>query len=340
MSAKRIRMFVFALLVAAVVGIVSSNAVCKFIDGRKENTARENYYSISLDNADAMFCISDSDALIFDEKAYDIFENNCLGNTNSALLSYGCYCKKGDLVCISENKTVLKANETETVISEQPSSYINIMGDYIYYRNDITRELCRYSISEKASECLVKSQCGEIVVSKKGISYLDMTTSKIKYMDFKGNKSTYVSDDEISSFAVIGDVYFCLKSNGDFGIVKKGGKIKLISSNVDRFYFDGGITLQKGNKIYLINGTEKTQIRELNNEGLLVGMCKDKIYILEGNNVNAYDAKTSTLDKTIVSVSSDEVVKGLYITKSTYEMLTYNKNAQLYNSPHYVTIKK
>lgn len=340
MSVKRGIGLVLAVSAAVVTGIVSSSVVYAGINERKASAVRESYYRISPENIDALFRISDKNTLLLDEKAYNIFETNCLGNTSAALLSYGCYCKSGDLICVSEGKTVLKERDTETVISERPSSYINILDDYVYYRDDVTRGLYRYSISKRESECLVKAPCGEVVASKKGVSYLDMATDRLMYMDFEQNRSAPISADAITSFAVIGESYYCLKDNGDFGVVKKNGTFRSVSSDVDRFYFDGKIALQKGDKIYVLNDTKASGTRMLTVEGTLIGLQGDKLFVHEKQNINAYDVETLSLRTPIASIEQDEIIKGFYPTESAYEILIYTKDAQFYDLPHFITAKE
>lgn len=329
-----------AIIVAVIVGaLLLSGIAYLVVDGIQSNNEKEAYYQLSGENIDALFEISSNQTLMFDAKAYNKFENKCLGNENSNLLSFGCYCEKDDLICSSKDKTILTVGEKEIVISDSPASYINIIDNYVYYRNDSTRALYRYSISNNENECIVKSPCGEVVVSKKGVSYIDLTSSTLNYIQFDTMESSQVLDAQVKSFAVIGNLYYCLKSDKNFGVVTKDGDFDLIASDVDRFFCDGKIVIQKGNNIYIINETSTTESEIIGIEGVVIGFSDDEIYVNENQCVNVYNASTASLNRTIVELGKSEILKSFYILESTYEMTTYTGASSLYIE-NYKTIER
>ena len=320
-----------AIIVTAIIGAVVFSVIAHLIVGMIcSNTAKEAYYQLSDENIDALFQISSNQLLMFDVDAYNKFESNCLGNDNSTLLSFGCYCEKDDLICRSKDKTMLTAGEKEVIISDSPSSYINIVDDYVYFRDDSTRELYRYSILANKSECVVKFSCGEVIVSKKGISYIDLTSSTLNYIQFDTMQSSQILDGQVKSFAVIGNSYYCLKSNKDLGVVRQDGDFELIASDVDRFFCDGKVVIQKGSNIYIINETGLVDCKITEIEGIVVGLSDNEVYIYDNRNIEVYNISTSSLDKTIIELDKAEILKSFYISKNTYEIVTYTENSSSY----------
>ena len=323
--------FIGKILLAIFCALLISGFVWLIVDKIESTATKEAYYMLSSDDIEALFEISDSPTLMFDNKAYNKFEVACLGNDNSILLSFGNYCEQDGLLCKSNEKTVLIVDEKEIVISDFPSSYINIIDDNVYYRNDSTREIYKYSISKNENECIVKVPCGEMIVSKNGIAYIDLSTSGLNYISLDTMETTPVFGEAVSSFAIIGNAYYCLKATKDFGIIKEDGQFKCIATDVDRFFCDGNIVIQKGSNIYVINGTSVSEC-QFDIEGMVVGIFGDKVYINEDQSINAYCISTASFEESIVELENDEVFKAFYILKDSFELITYkDKTAYVEN---------
>ena len=317
------------ILLAVFCALLISGFVWLAVDKIESTAEKEAYYSLSSDNVEALFEISNSPTLMFDSKAYNKFEDDCLGNDNSILISFGNYYEKDGLLCKANKNTVLIIEGKEIVISDFPSSYINIINDNVYYRNDSTREIYKYSISKNENECIVKVPCGEMIVSKKGIAYIDLSTSVLNYISFETMETTPVLIDAVRAFAIIGNSYYCLNTNKDFGIIKEDGQFKCIATDVDRFFCDGNIVIQKGSSIYVINGTSVSEC-QLDIEGVVVGIHDDKVYVNEEQSINVYNISTASFEESIVELEADEVFKAFYILKDSFEIITYKDDKSLY----------
>ena len=320
--------FIGAIVAVVVIALISSWVTYGIFERQQISNKKDDYYNLS-DNIDNLFEISNDKSLMFDKTSYDLFNDKCLGNNSSILLAYGNYCEKDGVICRSNNKTILTINDKDITISEAPSSYINIIDNNIYYRDDITRTLWCYSISDNTSKCIIDSQCGEVVVSKKGISYLDLTDLTLRYIPLNTMEAVQITDDKVESFVVVGNSYYCLKANKDFGIVTQSGEFELLSGDVDRFFCDGKIAIQKGTNIYFIDaaGLQETQFNNI--EGVLVGLQDDEIYIYEDQCVNLYKISTQEFVKAIINLEESDVLKSLYSTQDSFEITTY-KDTSLY----------
>lgn len=333
--------FIFAVIIILVIiaALLLSVFVYQFIEKNEAENKTEVYYQLSDKDIEALFEISNNRNLMFDKKSYNIFNDKCLGNNSSTLLSFGCYCEKDGMVCISKDKTVLTVGDEEIVISDSPSSYINIIDDNIYYREDSTRKLYKYSISNNTSMCIVDSPCGEVVVSKKGISYIELASSTLKHIAFATKETIQVIPEQVKSFVVIGNSYYCLKGDKTFGIISPNGEFDLITTDVDRFFCNGKIAIQKGSNIYVLSDANNLETQFTGLKGVLVGFSDDAIYIYENQHVNSYKTSTNVLDKTIVTLKPSEILKSFYITDDTYEIITYSEDSSLYVK-NYITINK
>lgn len=322
--------FVGMIVVAVMVSLLLSFVTYRIINSSNVNNKKEEYYQLSIEDVDSLFEISNDSTLMYDKKSYNMFNDKCLGNDSSALLSFGCYCEKDGVICRSNDKTILTVDGKENIISDSPSSYINILNNVIYYRDDITRKLYSYSVADDKTKCVVDSPCGEVVVSLKGISYVDLATLALKYISFDTMETSQLIEDKIESFAVIGNSYYCLKKDKSFGVVSHNGKFETVATDVDRFFCDGKIIIQKGSNVYLIDDTGVLDTRFNGIEGMIVGFLDDEIYIYENQSVNIYKVSTAEYDKTITEFERSEVLKAFYNTDNTYEIITYSEDSDLY----------
>lgn len=325
------RRFITAvIIIAAVIGAILLSGIIYFLVDRNHSVAeRERYYQLADNDTESLFEISNSMALASDKKAYEKFEKNCLGNENSILLSFGCYCEKGGFTCMSGDTTTLTKNKEKNIISKFPASYINIVNAYVYFRDDMTKGIYRYSIAEKKAELIVAAPTGQMIVSKKGISYIDAASATLNHIQFDTMESSRIIDDQVKSFAVIGDSYYCLKENKDFGIITKDGYFDLIATNVDRFFCKHSIVVQKRDNIYVINeGTIKSEL--LGIKGIVVGFSRDEIYIYENQCINAYSISKSAFDRTVVKLKDGEIIKCFYDLNDTYEIIVFSSRNSLY----------
>ena len=295
--------------------------------------AKNDYYSISSSDTKSLFEISNKDNLMFDHKAYQMFEDSCLGNSNSNLLSNGSFCEKNGVVCKSINNTVLIIDDTETIISDEPSSFINIIGEDVYFRNDVNRALYKYTISTGNIECIVSGNCGEVVVSVKGISFIDFSTLHLMYIPFDTMKIETVSELSIQSFAVVGTDYLCLTVEKNLGIVS-GQTFEKIDSNVDRFFYQGTIAIQKGDAIYLLKDGNKIKNTIQNVYGILVNFNGENLFVRSNSAIDIYGLNTDSDSQILTYVAEEDVVKSFCTFDNSYEMIVYNKTDTLYSAAH------
>ena len=169
------------IIAAIIAGVGISFLVVQEYSHSHEVKVIQTYCALTENDTDALFAISDEPSVRFDTDAYKLFESACLGNTSTNLLSYGTYCEKGNMVCESVEKTILHKSNEDVVLYDRPSSYINIIDGCVYYRPDDTRQVYRYTVSDGETECVIDAPCREVVVSTKGISYIDYGSGQLKF---------------------------------------------------------------------------------------------------------------------------------------------------------------
>lgn len=325
---KSLKGIVGIILIAAMACGLSYGTF-KLIQNNQSKELREAFFKASPDEVDTLLAISDSEELLFDKEAYNIFENACLGNSNNNLLATGFYTKKGNTVCTSGSSSTALVDGKELKISDNPSSYLNIINNNVFYRNDTDRKIYRYSLEDGKTECAVSTNCGETIVSVKGIYYVDYSTKKLNYLAFDENEPKQLFDECISSFAVVGNAAFVLTDDNTFGLVKENGSFTLISTEVDCFFFNGSAYIQKGTKIYRIDSFTQSECAVENTSGKLIYADSDYFYIADSNSV------TKVLDdgttEEIYSHAENEIVKSLIEAASTYEVRLYTEKDSILN---------
>ena len=330
---KKMVLFLFITIVLAIVVYFTISFVNNYYSKKDYENKKQEYLNLLTMNTDDLFGISNVEGLIFNPEAYRMFENACLGNSNSNLLSNGSFSKKDGIICQSINNTVLIVNGIETIISEEPSSFINIIGDDVYFRNDVNRALYKYTISTGNTECIVSKNCGEVVVSSKGISFIDFTTSHLKYIPFNTMKIETVAEIPIQSFTVVGMDYLCLTVEKDLGILS-GQTFNILDSNVDRFFYQGTIAIQKGDAIYVLKDGKVIEKTIQNVDGILVNYNGDKLFVKSNSSIDIYDLNIDSDSQILTYVAEEDVVKSFCILNDLSEMILYNKTDTLYSATH------
>ena len=330
---KRTLLFLFITIVLAIVVYYAISFVNNYYSKKDYESKKQEYLNLLTMNTDDLFGISNVEGLIFDPEAYRMFENACLGNSNSNLLSNGNFSEKDGIVCQSINNTVLIVNGIETIISEKPSSFINIIGDDVYFRNDVNRALYKYTISTGNTECIVSKNCGEVVVSTKGISFIDFTTLQLMYIPFNTMKIETVAEIPIQSFTVVGMDYLCLTVEKDLGIMS-GQTFEKLDSNVDRFFYQGTIAIQKGDAIYVLKDGDEIENTIQNVDGILVNYNGDKLFVKNNASIDIYDLNIDSDSQILTNVAEEDAVKSFCTFDDSYEMVILNKTETSYSAIH------
>lgn len=336
---KNIVLFLSITIVLAIALYYAITSIDNYYSKKDYENKKQEYLNLLTMDTDALFEISNVEGLIFNPETYRMFENACLGNSSSNLLSNGSYCRKNSIVCKSINNTILIVNDTETIISEEPSSFINIIGDNVYFRNDVTRALYKYTISTGNIECIVSENCGEVVVSTKGISYIDFSTLHLMYIPFDTMKIETVSELSIQSFAVVGTDYLCLTVEKDLGILSSQIFNKL-DSNVDRFFYNGTIAIQKGDTIYVLKDGKEIENTIQNVDGILVNFNGENLFVRSNSAIDIYDLNTDNNSQILTNVAEEDAVKSFCTFDDSYEIIVYNKTDTLYSAAHQTILKK
>lgn len=332
MEKKSTKKSVIIILIIILVALVSSVVTFGVLRYQNANNEKNAYYGMDTSNTNELYELSNSNNLIYDAKANRIFESNCLGNYNTNLLSYGCIYSDGEIKIVSTDNIVLEQNGEKIKISGTPGSYINRIGDSVYYRNDEDRKVYHYSIKSQETHCLIEKRCGEVIVSTKGIAFIDYESESLSHYSFEDKEIKCISEEKITEFAIVGDKYFCLAKNGNLFLLNADGKSSLVEKDVDKFYYAGNIVIQKKDSVFVLNNSILSKLRGKNIKGRLVGCDDERVYIIEDKDISSYDIQDGKFIDTVTTLSDDQVLKSFYIFNDVYELIVMNKTNEQYIS--------
>lgn len=323
---------IFVLVLTAIIAIAAAFAFYCFVETIKCEKFRKDYLSVNKTSVEKLFNIDSK--LHYDMQVDTKFENLCLGNNNVSSLSYGNYCEKDGLLCKSTENTTLVSDNRERTINENPSSYINIINDCIYYRNDADRKLYKYDIQSEKTECVVDLQCSEVIVSVKGISYIDFNNSQLHYKSFDGKETIISKDMKVEKFALIGNSYLCLTKSKTLGWLTNG-KFNVIEENVDRFLYNGNLLIQKNNNIFIYSNKKYKKTRVQNVNGVLIGLNQDVFYVFENSKIVTYNIKNNNTASTFIELNENEIPKSVFFDDKKIVLFIYDKNLGMYELKKY-----
>lgn len=270
---------------------------------------------LKSNNINELYDISKNKYLILNYESYEHFEKNCLGNKSSFLSQYGEIYIKGGLKCFSKaSTTIISINNKEKVISDNASSYFNVIDNKVYFRNDNDFKLYSYNIKTEELNCIITEKVGHVIVSIKGISYISLSNQNLNFMAFNDQKKTIISDKKIRKYYVVGNKYLCLTNDSKLVLLDLK-KSEVIDSDVENFVYNGNLVVQKGSNFYLyktFNNVEKILIKGKNQ---IQTLDENNLYYVSYDNsetkLNCYDLNTADV-KEIETIKDNQTVKGYY----------------------------
>lgn len=322
--------FVVVLIIALVAAVGLSYFTYTYYQSYQRESVKDKFYNASPDESDTMFTISDSEELMFDTEAYKTFEAACLGNTNNDLIAGGSYVQKGTISCYSEEKTIATVDGKEIVVSDHSSSYINIMDSNIFYRDDTDRKVYKYSLDDQKTECVIDANCGETAVTVRGIYYIDYATKTLNYSSFADSEQKQLYEERIDSFAVIGESAFVLNDDKVFGLLKSDGAFMEIDTDIDRFFFDGSVYIQKGSNIYILDSFTNAEHVVEDIDGYLIYESDGYLYTINNKRLRQIPV-TGGEGKEIYTLKEKEIIKEISITGDTFEITLFTEKDGIYH---------
>ena len=193
-----------------------------------------------------------------------------------------------------------------------------MINESVFYRDDTDRKIYRYFINDGTTECAVNANCGETIVSVKGVYYIDYSTKKLFFLAFSDKEPKLFFSKRISSFAVVGNSAFVLTEDNTFGFLRESGSFTPISTEVDRFFFDGSAHIQKGSNIYRIDSFTQSECVAEDTDGVLIYEGSGYLYIAEKDSITRLLDNGDT--EKICSLEENEIVKTMIETGSAYEI--------------------
>ncbi len=119
-----------------------------------------------------------------------------------------------------------------------------------------------------------------------------------------------------------------MKSNGNLEFIDKDGVANTVNREVDKFYFDGYLAIQKGNNIAILSNFGKVKYELLDTKYVIVGLFHNELLLQKGKKVYEFhiSSKSDFDDKfrysEIYELSDYEVLKGIMWDGEKYLTIT------------------
>ena len=277
---KRRRLFLAMLLVAMC-------ALGLFIFGRVRTALEDSAaYEEYLDDHENV-----GTKLLAYRDTFRIWNADDTGNDINALLSMGkVYCRNGLLISPGKGSAfTVKRDGKEVGSINGPISYINVVGKKAYYRKDKSRNIVKYDFKKNKASRVAKGNYGEVLVCEGRIYAIDLADNNhIISMTKKGKDKRVECDLCVNTFAVCGEEIILLDNEQRLGIYQPTSKdeeqFRILARGVERFYLNGDVVAESGNKVFRINMSSgrTNEIFTSGNEGMrLVGAYDDALFIQE-----------------------------------------------------------
>ncbi len=242
------------------------------------------------------YTISEKEEWIFDKDCFLYFETECIGNRQSILMKYGQYYADDTMEVIGYTApSTLNINDKNVELLDHEISYINVIEDYIYYRDELDRKIYSYSIDTGEIAKLSDIEVGEMVVSTKGLSYISLIDEKLYFQEFGKSKAKMVIEENVKKFTQIGDKYLCLLDDARL-VLCDFNSIETIEEKTDNYLYQGYLLVQKGEQIYQYDTFHHYKELDLGNRSYLLTVDQSSIYYVdlmeELQKIYQYDIET------------------------------------------------
>jgi|GEM_PF-3831287 len=282
---KRLNRYTLAfILICVIVCITTYILSCIYL-----KNLYNDYVIGSVDNIDLK--------LLQYKDTYAFYEERHLGNSNNVLISGGYYAEKsGYQIFPNEDitDTLIQINGDTQSLCGELCSYINLIGEYVYFRKDSDRNVYRKSLTDGGISEVIDGNIGQFVI----------TDNAIYFIDFEDDNSLYIMDlststkekiiENADSFAVFEDYVVCLENDNRLYLLNiKNNDKKKLCNNAERFFFNGNIIVQNNDSILLFNLTSsKTKRLDINGLENISLVSADKDFVYFQSNQTLYYSNT------------------------------------------------
>lgn len=218
------------------------------------------------------------------------------GNTPSNIINSGIIAKQGEWLyyCEGSKEKLSKVKldkSSKTQLSEDSASFINVVGDWIYYRNiSDFGKLYKIDINGNNRSVVSEDSVSYVTVIDNWIYYRnDSDGKKIYKVREDGKKRSKISEDAVDELAVVGEYAYYRNESEGYKLyrIKLNGKDRQqltedMARNInvieDYIYYRND---SKEYKLYEIktDGSDRKRISEYSVEGSLGGN-KDYLYFI------------------------------------------------------------
>ena len=236
------------------------------------------------------------------EDTFDIWNNKDLGNDVNALLTGGqVYIRNHLRMFPSADGSALiitDASGNERTI-DMPASYLNVVDDVLYFRNDADRSIYTYNLQTETLHSVSSGNMGEVFVANDLIYYIDYTTDfSVQAIPLSGGAKTEVISSPVASFAVCGDCIIYLDTNSDLYYSPFDADTpKKLVGNIERFLIGDRIYAESKNTIFSFTptGSEAREEYSSGDDSLrLIGYLDGNLFFQEEGHLKYLSGGTST----------------------------------------------
>jgi outer membrane protein assembly factor BamB len=184
------------------------------------------------------------------------YEKKILHNSNANLMVFGKYYANNNIVAMDTPvglNLIMSGNSTH--IHSSRTSFIGILRNKVYFRDDSDCAIYTYDLDTKQKSILADIKAGEMIVAPSGIYFINFKDNNCLYHYSSNGFQKKISNHSVSTFALFGNViYFLSKNNVLYCYDKNTRKTQLIQENVKTFLFSKELILENnGGSIFQIS---------------------------------------------------------------------------------------
>jgi hypothetical protein len=305
----RSKKYRFVRICVAYIMLVAAAFMIAFRVGKAMiNTEYNNFASLSDYEIKA---INPSYELLQHKNAGVIYESATLGNTNSNLLSGGKYCDKGSQKAEStKNGLVLSVDGISKKLEAKSASYLNIINNALYYRNDSDYCVWKYELNTLSLKKMISGHVGQIAVAEGAAYYIDISAENALKAMYDDGDAYVLIQNNVDSFAVLGtEIFYLTKDNTLCKLDLVSKTTSVMQQNISKFILANRFIIENNGSLieFSLAGTKARILRK--GDSHLINADEKRVIFSEKGEI--FILNTDEMSETPLC-KAPQIVKGTY----------------------------
>lgn len=231
-----------------------------------------------------------------------------MGNSSNHLMMNGIvYQDEALFIRVEDQQCKLTDADGEQTLVPEMISYINVRGNDIFYRDDVSRQLKCLHLSSKQTETISSIHCGEVLCYRDTLYFISLDDGRALYTyDLLGGTTQKVLAEPVLHFGIMAERLYTLSEKGMLTcrLLSDLTKQTFQIAGIGNFSLAEQLYIENDGRIFSLQ-LDGSRTKEIISQAVqLIGVDDGSIFFVRGNDLLIYDPES----KKEACLTSDFVV--------------------------------